>query len=714
MTKHILGQSTSRIDGLDKVTGRAQYTADFSLPGQAHAFAVRATIGHGEVLSISDEFAQKVPGYLGLLSHENKPVFDGIKHPPGPPTRPDAAIRYLLGPKVEYFGQFIGVVMAESYEAARQAASLVKVSYKTNQVKADLDRQLSKAFRTEKINVGKPSDTLEGQPHEKLEQSDFVVRAHYRTPMEHHHPLEPHAILTHWQDDELLFYYPAQILSASVSSLAKTFELPKDKIRVLAPFVGGGFGGKLNLPAASGLAVIAAKHLGRPIKMVLTRQQLFTDVGLRQENRMKLSLGADKEGRIKSLIMNSVTHTAPYRTFIEQTGAHARMMYEREASEITHRVTHLHTHAPNRMRAPGEATGSFAVESCMDELACKMGIDPIILRERNEPSLDLETGKPWSSRAFPTCLTEGAKAFGWAKRSTLTRQQKRDNYWIGYGVAGSARGAPHREASAKATLSLVNNRVRVLIALAATDSGTGSYTIIAQTAAQRLQIEMSQVQVVLGDSDFPPTPGSGGSWGAASFSCATDAVCEKVLKILPPGPNLEARLSQVPDQTLSVLETEKPHPDAERYSKYGFGAHFCEVWVDEDLGKIRIPRFHSSIAGGYILNPKTARSQIIGGIVWGISQALFEESILDHRYGSWITRSLENYHIPVNLDIGDIDVQFVDDPDPIVNRLGVKGIGELGIVGVAACVSNAIYNATGRRCRSLPITPEKLLETEIT
>ncbi|OQP44169.1 acylaldehyde oxidase [Niastella yeongjuensis] len=715
--KHkIIGSPVSRIEGHLKVTGKAAYAAEFSFPHLMYGFPVQSTITAGEIKSIDVIAAERSPGVLKIITHHN-----ALKLMPRPPVthanRMTRSNPVLQNTRIHCFGQYIGLVVAETYEQARFAARLVKVSYKTERPKIDFDENLKDAYKPEILNAGHPTDTSWGDLESGLKQSAEILSETYNTPIEQHNPMEPHATIAFFEGERLTVYESTQILGTTKEAIANTFNIPKENIQVLAPFIGGGFGSKLQPREHLMLTVMAAKMLNRPVKTAITRQMMQTNVGLRQHNRQKVRIGTEKDGKLLALSHEIVTHTSVDEEFIEQSGAISRMMYEVPNSLVTHRVFTTNIQVPRWTRAPGETPGSFALESAMDEMAHRLKIDPIEFRTKNEPSVNPENKKPWASRSVIECMRMGAEKFGWNMRNSEPMSTRNGRWLVGYGMASASRGAPCREASARVKITNSNKNIRARIELAATDIGTGSYTIIAQVAAERLGLPVEKIKVIIGDSDLPPTPGSGGSWGAGTYTNAVDAVCEKAKNELLGKSKIkfvnEPGITELMKAAaLNEYQTEgsvKPSEESEKYSHFSFGAHFAEVWVDESLGIVKIPRFTSAIAAGTILNEKTARSQIISGVVWGIGQALTEESVLDKRYGNYVTRTFADYHVPVNLDIGNIEVYFLHEEDKTINRLGVKGVGELGITSVAATIANAIFNATGKRIRDLPITPDKLL-----
>ncbi|MEJ1128416.1 xanthine dehydrogenase family protein molybdopterin-binding subunit [Variovorax sp. CCNWLW225] len=713
----LVGQPVDRVDGRLKVTGQARYAAEFSYPGLVHGVSLGSTVAAGRVRDIDTTAAEKAPGVLLVLTHKNVP-----KMPPPPPETPQnrftRATPLLQDTVIHHHGQLIGFVVAETIEQARHAATLVKVSYDAAEPRIGFDANVRNAYAPAAINAGYKTDTRRGDIDQGLKAAAGTVDAVYNTPIEHHHPMEMHSTVAMWEgDSKVTVHHSLQMVGEAAPAIASTFEIPRENVRVVCPFVGGGFGSKILTRDNAMLTVLAARMVKRPVKHMLTRQQMFMVVGLRQHNRQHMRLGADAGGRLTGLGHDTVTHTSVHEEFVEQTGVISRMMYNVPNSQVTHRAFRLNVQTPKWTRAPGEAPGSFALESAMDELAVQLKIDPVELRVRNDVMTDLDTGKPFGSRSLIECMRIGAEKFGWSNRSATPRSRRQGHWLVGYGMSAASRGAPHRGASANLLLTRTGRNVRAVVEMCATDLGTGSYTVIAQTAAEALGLPLDRVEVQLGDSALPPTPGSGGSWGANTFCTAALAVCEaakqqlreKVSLRFVREPSVAELLQAAQLNEWRASNTAVPGADIATWSHYAFGANFAEVWVDEDLGLVRVPRYLAAIAAGRILNPKTAASQIIGGVVWGIGNALMEESVLDERRGHFVTRTLADYHVPVNADIGDVQVLFAPETDTRVNRMGVKGVGEIGITSVAAAIANAVYNATGRRVRDLPITPDKLL-----
>ncbi len=700
------GKAIDRVDGILKVTGAAQYATDYKVDNIAHAVIFKSTIAAGKITSIDSSRAEKVAGVLKVITHENAPklnVNGGLR---------GGAL--LQDPVIQFYGQHIGVVVAETFEQARYAVRLVNVSYEQEKGRTDFE-QLSKEAQIPKDEDR--ADKVRGDVDKAMAGSEFTIDFVYETPVEHHHPMEPHATIAVWEGGGLTLYNGSQIVNGAQKAAAATLNLEPGKVRIVTPFIGGGFGSKGGQWANLVLAAVAARMVDRPVKLSLTRQQMFNSVGLRQRNQQRIRLSASAEGKLTALAHETITHSAADNEFIEPCGDCSKLMYDAPNSLISYRVVPMNLILPTYTRGPGKATGSFAIESAMDELAFKLNMDPIEFRIKNEPARDPSNEKPWSSRTTVQCLREGAKAFGWERRKMQPGQTGEGRWMVGYGVSAGTYPAHQRETSALVKLTRKGNSVKAKIELAASDLGTGTNTILAQTAADALGLPISKVNIQIGDSDLPPAAGSVGSVGAASFSNAVNDACTKLTdeliarsgkKFFKKPTAEELMIAENLDYYESRVDA-KPPADVAKYSVNSFNANFAEVWVDLYTGMVRVHRFLAVTGAGKILNPKTARSQIIGGNVWGIGMALTEESVLDPRWGNFATRSFADYHVPSNLDVGEMEAIFINEEDKIANTLGVKGIGEVGIVGVAAAIANAVFNATGKRVRQLPITPDKLL-----
>lgn len=699
-----VGQAVNRIDGLLKVTGTARYATDYVLENIAHAVIFKSTIAAGKITEIDTAEAERSAGVLAVITHKNAPqlnVRGGIR---------GGAL--LQSPAIEFHGQHIGLVVAETFEQARHAASLIKVSYDKADAKVDFVKHASEA-----VLPKDGTDATRGDVELAFQNADYKIEAVYETPVEHHNPLEPHSTIAFWEGENVTLYNGSQIINGAQGAAASTLNIKPENVRIVSPHIGGGFGSKGGQWANLVLTAVAARMVNRPVKLALTRQQMFNSVGLRQRNQQRMRVAATKDGKLTALAHETTTHCAINSEFVEPCGDCSKLLYDTPNSLISYRVVPMNIIVPTYTRGPGKSTGSFALESAIDELAYQMKMDPIEFRLKNEPEKDPSNGKPWSSRTIVQCLQEGAKAFGWEKRKIEPRQNEKGEYLIGYGVGCGTYPARQRDSSAIVRLSRKGSEVKATIELAASDLGTGTHTIIAQAASDALGISINKITVNIGDSSLPPAAGSVGSVGAASFANAVNDACIKITDeiIAMSGKSFSQRpiaAKLMVTENISEFQTRadaKAPADADKYSIHSFNANFAEVWVNKYTGMVKIPRFLAITGAGKILNPKTARSQILGGCIWGIGMALTEESVLDRRWGNFVTRSLAEYHIPSNLDIGEIETIFIDEKDTKPNKLGVKGIGEVGIVGVAGAIANAVFNATGKRVRSLPITPDKLL-----
>lgn len=692
-----IGRSLERLDGRAKVTGTATYAYEHVLPDPAYVHPLQATVARGRVAMIDPGPAEAVEGVLAVLTHHNAARLADTA---------DAELAVLQSDEVAFRGQFIGAVVADSPEVAQHAASLVDVVYEQQPHDTELRTEPAGLYRPEKINPAHPADTEEGDAEGALATAHVTLDETYRTPMEHNNPMEPHTCVAVWETaggtgatPQLTLYDSTQWAHAVSNTLARVFGLQSERVRVISPHVGGGFGSK-GLPRAHNvLAVLAAQFTGgRPAKLALTRQQMFCLAGHRTPTVQRVRLGADAGGRLTAVCHDVVEHTSRIKEFAEQTAVCTRMMYASPHRRTSHRLAALDIPVPSWMRAPGEAPGMFATEVAMDELALACGLDPIELRVRNEPGSDPESGRPWSGRHLVECLRTGADRFGWERRAAAGT--RREGEWlVGMGVASSVYpfyGGPGSVAEIERSAD-----GGYAVRIAAVDLGTGTWTTLTQIAADALECPVGAVRLEIGDTALPTATVAGGSAGMHAWGSTVVAAARafRAQHGRDPAPGARTR-SEMP-----------ANPDQERYAGHSFGAQFAEARVHVDTGEIRVPRMLGVFSAGRVINPRTARSQFIGGMTMGLSMALFEESILDHGTGHVVNHDFAQYHIPTSADVCDIEATWLDVPDLHANPMGAKGIGEIGIVGSPAAVVNAVHNATGIRVRDLPVTPDKLLRT---
>ncbi|WP_116109038.1 xanthine dehydrogenase family protein molybdopterin-binding subunit [Lewinella sp. IMCC34191] len=709
----VVGRPIDRVEGKLKVTGRAKYASEFPVEGVVYACGVNSTVAKGEITRIDASAAEDQPGVLKVITHQNAMKL-------ATPDKERIALEtttiapVLQSKQINWYGEWVAVVVAETFEQASYAARLVDVEYAKASPKVD--------FKQEAGYVPDMQPTYQrGDVQAGMAAADERVEVTYRTPVEHHHPMELHAVIAEWMGEELELHLCSQMVNDNAQGVADTFKIPKKNVRIIAPFIGGGFGSKLQAQEHVMLAAMAAKLVDRPVQFTVSRQQMFTNTGLRQENLQRMRLGATRDGKLTALVHDTTSHTATNKEYQEPCGAASKMLYKVANNRVNHQLVPINLPYPWAMRAPGEATGSYALECAMDEMAWKLKMDPVEFRILNDTQVDPSNDKPFSSRLLTQCLRIGAKKFGWSDRPMEPRSRREGNWLVGYGVSAGSRQAPLQQSAARIKVNRDGNTVTATVQTDATDIGTGTYTILAQTAAEYLKIPVENVTVQLGDSRYPISPGSGGSWGAASFTNGVRAACLKLLEEVKtaakaPADDDRSLADLMDDADLSEHSTTgsaAPTEEFKNHSVYSFGANFSEVWVDVDTQMCRVQRILTVGAAGTILNPKTAYSQVLGGLVMGLGMAFTEQSKVEKQYGNFITRSLNDYHVPVNLDLADVQVVFLPEDDKIANPMGVKGIGELGICGVAGSLANAVFNATGKRMRDLPITPEKLLTTKV-
>jgi xanthine dehydrogenase YagR molybdenum-binding subunit len=737
-----IGTPTSRIDGRAKVTGAAKYAAEYNVPGLAHASIVCSTIAKGRIAHIDTSAAMGVEGVLTVLTHEDRPpmadsdqAYKDDVAPNGSPYRP------LYDGKIMFDGQPIALVVAETWEIARFAASLVRVEYEREAHETDVHRQRDAAVPT-----GAPTNPMEamfappkarGTPDQALAAAAVRHEAEYFVPIEHHNPMELYASTVIFEvGGKLTVYDKTQGVQNVQRYLCGVFGMQPEDVRVMSPFMGGGFGSGLRPQFQVVLAVLAARALQRSVRVVLTRQQMYV-VGYRPAMIQSVAIGANTGGTLDVIAHDAVTVTSQYEDFHRQETGWSGLLYKSPNAKYAHRLARLDLATSCDMRAPSAAPALFALESAMDELAIALKLDPLELRLRCYSDRDQHENKPYSSKALRECYRQGAEAFGWNKRIPEPRSMRDGSDLVGWGMATGVWEALQVPITVRIALT-ANGHAEV--ACATSDIGTGTYTIMAQVAADMLGLPLDNISIKLGDSSLPQSPVEGGSWIAASvangIAATAQAIRDELLRLakqLPNSPLAHAAPEDValadgklaskrdPSRAVSVADamrhgtvdrierelTTNPTEDPTRAHNV-HSAVFTEVKVDEQLGVIRVTRVVSAVAAGRILNTKTASSQILGGVVWGIGMALHEETLVDHRFGRIMNANIAEYHVPVNADVQDIKVIFVDEPDAIINPLGIKGVGEIGIVGVAAAVANAVYHATGTRVRDLPITLDKL------
>lgn len=691
-----MGTSIPRLDGPAKVTGTAPYAFEHTGPGEpVHLNPITATIARGTVASMDTSQAEAQSGVLAVLTPWNAPRLA------------DSSEReYVVCQDTEvlYRGQPIGLVLAETPEAARWAQSLVRVEYEEQPHDVAFRPDHPDTYEPEVVNGGYAPTSTAGEMGPAVARAQIdghLVDQQYSTPEEHNNPMEPHAVSAHWDSDEtqLTMYDSTQSPHGVASTLAPVLGLEPEQIRVIAPHVGGGFGSKGAPHAHDVLAALGAMHLpGRLIKYAVTRQQSFVFVGYRPRTVSRIRLAADADGHLTAIGHEAWSQSSRIKEFVEQAAVPSRSMYAAPNRRTSHHAVPLDVPAPYWMRAPGESPGAFAAEVAMDELAEACGLDPIDLRVRNDPETDPESGKPWTSRRLVDCLREGAQRFGWSERPT-TPASRRDGRWlVGYGVASAA--YPHMvQPGTRATIRAEGDG-RYRVQVGAVDIGTGTWTALTAIAADALNRPAESITVEIGDTALPWASVAGGSSGISSWGSAVFAAAGR----------FRTRYGDDPPRGAETTAAAGDYPELERYRAISFGAHFVEARVDADTGEIRVPRMLGVFSIGRVVNPRTVRSQFIGGMTFGLSMALLEQSVRDTRFGHVVTQNLADYHIPTHADATDIDAVWLDEVDEHATPMGTRGAGEIGNVGSAAAVVNAVYNATGARIRDLPVHSDALLE----
>jgi xanthine dehydrogenase YagR molybdenum-binding subunit len=744
LTTDYIGKPTNRVDGPAKVAGTAKYAAEFNVPNLLYGHVVSSPITKGKITKINAEAVLALPGVHQVFSHENVPSLAWLDRsykddvaPGGSPFRP------LHEPDIKFSQQPVALVVADTFELARYAASILEIEYEQEAHETNLYRHIDEAYEPGKGKSGYQPPKSRGNFGRGWKEGVARMEANYEHHAQHHNPMEMFATTVEWLGDKNLNVYDkTQGAFNSQKYIMKVFGLSKDQARVVSKYTGGGFGSGLRPQYQLFLAVLASLELQRSVRVTLTRQQMFS-FGHRPHTLQHVALATKADGSLTGINHFAVHETSQFEDYTENVVGWSGILYDCKNVSLGYRVSPLDVYTPLDMRAPGAASGSLALEIAMDEMAYAAGLDPLEFRLRNYSDLDQSQDKPYSSKNLRGCYHEGAAKFGWEKRNPTPRSMRQGNRLVGWGMAGGIWDAQIRPADARVTLD-ADGHLRVQSG--SNDIGTGTYTIITQIAAQCMGLPLEAVTFELGDTNLPEAPLQGGSWTAASVGTAVQLACrklgEELLKQAQKMDNSafadatiddvqfangQLRLRQDLDQAVVLRDlvqaSGQPKLEAEtpklpgllglltpmKYSMHAHNAVFVEVQVDEELGTVHVTRVVNAVAAGRILNPKTARSQVLGAVVWGISMALMEESVMDHRFGRYMNHNYSEYHIPVNADVHDIDVIFVHEEDDKVNDLGIKGLGEVGLLGVAAAISNAVYHATGKRVRDMPVMIDKLL-----
>jgi xanthine dehydrogenase YagR molybdenum-binding subunit len=730
----LIGNPIDRIDGQLKVTGAAKYAAEFPVPDLVHAVLVQSTIAAGSISGFELTEAQGMPGVLAIITPDNAGKLSSPKDVPQAVAGP-----LLQDRDIVFNGQHVAVVVAETLDQALAAAARVSVHYAHGEAATSMDALLGQAYAPKHFRNGeRQPDSSRGDPDGAFDTAAVKLDATYVTPIEHHNPMEPHATIASWNGDRLTVWTATQGISGAQRTLAAQFGLDKADVRVICPYVGGGFGSKGNTWPPATLAALAARTVRRPVKLVLTRAQMFTSNGYRPRTVQKLKLAARTDGGLLAIRHDGISSMSQpmLGEFVEPVALATEMLYACPNVAITHRLVALNAPLPTYMRAPGESSGVYALESAMDEMAVALKLDPIEFRLRNYAETDPHEQKPFASKALRACYEQGTRAFGWDRRTPEPRSMRDGNMLIGWGFATSTYPTNRRPAEVRVRMSRDGS---VVVQCGTQDLGTGTYTVMSQVAADTLGVKLQRIRFELGDSALPPALVSGGSSTVPSVAPAVQAACQALVEKIKDlamadsrggwpgqsrdalqlrdglviGPDRRVPVAALLDQGnqpfVEAIVKSAPGEEKQKFSMHAFGAQFAEVRVDPDLGEIRVSRYVGAFDGGRILNAKTARSQLIGGITYGIGMALLEETLVDSETGRVVNSNVAEYLMPVNADVPDIQTIIVENDEQTSNPLGVKGIGELPMVGVAAAIANAVYHATGIRVRKVPIRIEDIL-----
>lgn len=711
MTSAVIGKPISRVDGRQKVTGSARYAAEFDVPGLAHGAVVRSTVANGRIASIDSAVAERAPGVIAVLTHRNAPRLAYRPHKGFTDPIVGERLHVLQDDRVSHQGQPIGLVIAETLEQARHAADLVRVAYSAIPAQTSIEHTTPVLPTEQKTDQGgtQPPESRRGNAEDAFSQAEVKVDQAYVIPRENHNPIEMHATIAAWDGDRLTLWDKTQWVGGVAEEIAAVFGIAAENIHVVSPFVGGAFGSGLRTWPHVPLVALGARVAGRPVKLMLSRREMYYGTGFRPHTVQRVALGANRDGKLSAIIHDGFQETSSYEEYTEALLNGTRILHSCPNVYTRHRIAPLNVHTPTWMRAPGEASGSYALECAMDELAIALNIDPVDLRLRNEPERDEFKNLPFSSRSTRECYRAAAERFGWSRRISAPRSMRDGRWLIGWGMASATYPMNYAPASALARL-LPDGTAEV--SSAASDMGPGTWTSMTQVAAETLGLPIERVKFMLGDSRLPRTPPHGGSMTMASVGSAVLAACRRVREeaLARGGGNDLAEAMRRLGQPVEASADATQGDASQRFSMHAFGAVFVEVAVDPDLGETRVRRIVGAYGAGRIVNPKTTRSQCIGGMIGGIGMALMEHSVVDARTGRVPNANLAEYAVPVHADAPPVmDVIMVEEHDPHVNPLGVKGVGEIAMVGVAPAIANAVFHATGKRIRELPITPDKLL-----
>ncbi|MGZ3814136.1 MAG: xanthine dehydrogenase family protein molybdopterin-binding subunit [Mucilaginibacter sp.] len=704
LSKSSSPEGLSRVDGRLKVTGAAKYSAEYDIKGVTYAVLVGSTIAKGTITTLDTKAATSAPGVLTVITYLNCPNVPGY-HIDNPP--PKGPLKIFVDEKIYFNGQPIAMVIADTFERALFAATLVKAEYNKEQHQTDLKANVSNG-----IAPHNSKDYVRGQ-EDAYKSAPVKIEQEYILPTEVHNPMELHAIIARWDaDDKITVWDKTQGVKSTQRNIALAFKLPPENVQVTAPFVGGAFGAALRTWPHEIAAVIGAKVVKRPVKLVLSRADMFTSVGYRPYTWQKIGLGATADGKLVGITHEAAGQTSVYEDFTEGAVNISQLMYASPNVNTRYKLVSLNVNTPTPMRGPGEATGAYALESALDELSYALNIDPIALRLLNYADNDPLTGKPYSSKFLKEAYQLGADKIGWSERSQKPGSVTKDGWLAGYGMGAGMFGA--YRSSATVTASMTAEGILTL-QTAVTDIGPGTGTTMVSIAAEKMGIPADKIKVNLGDSSLPPSPTQGGSQVTSTVGAAVYDACAELkdkFKQINGGADSADYTGILKKNNLPKLEVttaSKGGADMGKYASYSWSVHFIQVLVNPATGVIKVNKAVSVADAGHIVSPKTAASQIKGGAIMGIGMALMEEAVIDHRYGRLVNNNFADYHMPVQADIPQVEALFVNKPDPYLNPMGAKGMGEIATIGVAAAVANAVYNATGKRVRELPITPDKLI-----